>query len=97
MEIREGLPLKILEKVQENLIQSEDRLVEDVVRETLLCDSTQKLLPRKVATPYIGWHPVNDKMHSPVPYPVTHSWGRVMPREYGIPTARRKWVKQCTV
>ena len=48
--------------------------------------------PLRIMVPYIGWHPVNSKMSSKVPYEVTHSYQRNMRREYGIPTKRRKYV-----
>ena len=54
-------------------------------------DDRQEKLKKSWAVPYIGWHPVEDKMFRKMPYDVTGiSWGRKVKREYGIPLARKK-------
>ena len=65
--------------------------MESLVKDTQIFDATQEKLKKSWAVPYIGWHPVEDKMSSKMPYDVTAmSWGRKVKREYGIPLARKK-------
>ena len=56
-----------------------------------MLDSVQKRLPRQIAVPYIGWHPVKDKMTNELPYDHTKvSWQRGVRRKCGIPAKRKK-------
>ena len=72
---------------------NQDDLIISTIKDTLLFDATQKKLRKSYAVPYIGWHPVNDKMTTNMPYDVTHySWGRNVRDEYGIPPGRRRLV-----
>ena len=65
--------------------------MESLVKDTQMFDATQEKLQKSWAVPYIGWHPVEDKMFRKMPYDVTSiSWQRKVKREYGIPLARKK-------
>jgi len=84
------LPERVLEAADNNRVPDAERMVKQVLMESQVLDATQIKLPRNVATPYIGWHPVEDRMFRKMPYDVTNfSWGRRERREYGIPVARR--------
>ena len=88
-----GLPEAITAKFASchSLLPKQDDRIMDVIQETWLFDATQKILPRNPKPPYIGWHPVVDRMFRPMPYDHTvASWGRKMPREYGIPKQRKE-------
>ena len=64
--------------------------VENLLKDVYIGDAVQKKIPRNFRVPYIGWHPVEDKMRPRKLYDHTvASWGRVMPREYGVPNTRR--------
>jgi len=53
-------------------------------------DAVQKKLPKNWKVPFIGWHPVESVMRPRNQYDwKAFSWGRNMPREYGVPNARR--------
>ena len=88
VQIEEGLPEKLVDAYQ----TLPDHLdVQQVIKESQMFDATQKKLPRNVAVPYIGWHPVEDRMFRKMPYDVTtFSWGRNTRKEYGIPINRKK-------
>ena len=63
---------------------------ENILKEVFMGDAVQKILPRNFAVPYIGWHPVESKMRPRNIYDHTAmSWGRSMPREYGVPNKRK--------
>ena len=69
---------------------NQDDLMIGMIKDTQLFDATQKKLQLSWNVPYIGWHPVNDKMTTNMPYDVTAmSWGRKVRKEYGIPPARK--------
>lgn len=88
-----GLPGTLTSKFDScrSLLPRQDDRIMDVIQETWLFDATQKVLPVNVKPPYIGWHPVVDRMFRPMPYDHTvASWGRKMPREYGIPKMRKE-------
>ena len=93
VQIKEGLPNKLLEKlnkVKDIMPQSED-ITKDILLESRVFDATQKKLPRNSAVPNIGWNPVIDRMHRPLPYEEgPFSWGRNTRLEYGIPNNRKK-------
>ena len=64
--------------------------VDNLLKDVYIGDAVQKKIPRNFRVPYIGWHPVEDKMRPRKLYDHTvASWGRVMPREYGVPNTRR--------
>ena len=64
--------------------------VENMLKDVYIGDAVQKKLPRNWRVPYIGWHPVEDKMTPRKLYDHTvASWGRSMPREYGVPNTRK--------
>jgi len=64
--------------------------VENMLKDVYIGDAVQRKLPRNFAVPYIGWHPVEDKMRPRNLYDHTQiSWGRSMPREFGVPNSRR--------
>lgn len=92
VEIHEGLPqrlTKVMDKASQ-LIPNRDEIVSNILMESRVFDATQKLLPRNVAVPNIGWNPVIDRMYRPLPYPESsYSWGRVAKRQYGIPKSRQ--------
>lgn len=70
--------------------------IKNLILETQLYDATQKKLPRDFVVPYIGWHPVNDRMATKMAYDVTKvSWQRKLNAEYGIPQHRK--IKQLTL
>ena len=67
-----------------------DFRIENVIKDAYIGDAVQKILPRNWRVPYIGWHPVEDKMRPRNLYDHTvASWGRSMPREYGVPNVRK--------
>ena len=64
--------------------------VENMLQDVFIGDAVQTMLPRNWRVPYIGWHPVEDKMRPRNLYDHTvASWGRKMPREYGVPNKRK--------
>jgi len=68
--------------------QLEERL-DTGIRTAYIGDAVQKKLPKNWKVPYIGWHPVESVMRPRNQYNWEEfSWGRTMPREYGIPVAR---------
>ena len=86
-----GLPERLVTAAESISIPDDDSMVRQSLMESHVFDATQQLLPRNVAVPYIGWHPVEDRMFRKMPYAVDKfSWGRNMPREYGIPGLRKK-------
>ena len=93
VQIKEGLPNQLLHKLNEVtdiMPQSED-IMKDILLESRVFDATQMKLPRNVAVPNIGWNPVIDRMHRPLPYEEgPFSWGRSTRLEYGIPKNRKK-------
>ena len=59
------------------------------IRTAYIGDAVQKKLARNWKVPYIGWHPVESVMRPRNQYNwEAFSWGRRMPREYGIPVPR---------
>jgi len=59
------------------------------IRTAYIGDAVQKKLPKNWKVPYIGWHPVESVMRPRNQYKWDEfSWGRNMPREYGIPIPR---------
>jgi len=68
--------------------QLEERLDLNI-RTAYIGDAVQKKLPVNWKVPYIGWHPVESVMRPRNQYKWDDfSWGRKMPREYGIPIPR---------
>lgn len=64
--------------------------LEGAVRAAYTGDAVQRLLPKNWKVPYIGWHPVESKMRPRNQYNWKEfSWGRNMPREYGVPLPRQ--------
>jgi len=64
--------------------------METLVKNAYIGDAVQKLLPRNFRVPYIGWDPVESKMRPRNLYDHTkNTWGRTMPREYGVPNTRK--------
>ena len=87
-----SMPAAIMEKVERQSRQTKDinMRIENVIKDAYIGDAVQKLLPRNWRVPYIGWHPVEDKMRPRNLYDHTvASWGRSMPREYGVPNQRK--------
>jgi len=91
VEIEDGLPGRIVQSMNELRIGEDfDGLAKNVLMESHVYDATQKKLPKNLAVPYTGWHPVEDKMFRKMPYPVDKfSWHWGAKREYGIPEARK--------
>ena len=86
-----GLPERLLLDLSNKVCSNQDDLIQSMIKDTQLFDATQKKLQRSWAVPYIGWHPVEDRMTQRMSYDVTAmSWGRKTRREYGIPSARKK-------
>jgi len=70
-------------------VESKYRL-ETLIKNAYIGDAEQALLPRNFSVPYIGWHPVESKMRPRNLYDHTkYSWGRSMPREYGVKNERK--------
>ena len=92
MEIKTGLPSAIEDQFAKckDVIEDQDEVIRDLLLESCVLDCTQKRLGKIIRVPYIGWHPVNDRMTSKVPYEVTHSYQRGVRREFGIPEDRKK-------
>jgi len=68
---------------------SEARL-STLIKNAFIGDALQKMLPRNFKVPYIGWHPVESKMTPRNQYDwQAFSWGRHLPREYGVPNSRK--------
>ena len=89
VEVEPGLPQKILDSTRTEICSND--LIKSVVKDTHMFDATQTKLQKSWNVPYVGWHPVEDRMFRPMPYDVTAmSWGRKVRREYGIPLARKK-------
>ena len=76
---------------ESEVIEGQEETVSNLLKEVWMFDSTQKLLPKQIAVPNIGWHPVIDRMFRPMPYDAENmpSWQRSMPRSYGIPRRRQ--------
>ena len=92
VEIRSGLPDRITSAVPDSeVIGGQEDIVSNLVREAWMFDSTQKVLPKQIAVPNIGWHPVVDRMFRSMPYDAANmpSWGRNVPASYGIPKTRQ--------
>ncbi|XP_040568328.1 large ribosomal subunit protein mL37 [Lepeophtheirus salmonis] len=89
VELDVGLPSRLIQSIEKTSL-SEEALasVEDMIKETQMFDAIQKKLPFNYKVPFIGWHPVNDRMSSKTPYPVTMSWQYKEARKYGIPLPR---------
>jgi len=89
--IIKSLPDRIGLNGQASLTPSETiSRIETLIKNAYLGDATQKLLPRNFRVPYIGWDPVESKMRPRNLYDHTkNTWGRSMPREYGIPNKRK--------
>jgi hypothetical protein len=87
-----SLPDTILNRVRDSHQVSEEckRRVENVIQTCCIGDATQVLLPKNFKVPFIGWHPVESTMVPRNQYDwKAFSWGRNMPREYGIPNTRK--------
>jgi len=87
----DSLPSELLRNFENTKVSSEteDR-VEKLIISCYVGDATQKLLPKNWKVPYIGWHPVESTMVPRKQYDTeAFSWGRNMPREYGIPIPRK--------
>ena len=87
-----SMPDTIMESFQKQRQKTTDIdfRIENVIKDAYIGDAVQKLLPRNFRVPYIGWHPVEDKMRPRNLYDHTKaSWGRSMPREYGVPNTRK--------
>jgi len=64
--------------------------LETLVKNSYIGDAEQALLPRNYRVPYIGWDPVESKMRPRNLYDHTkNTWGRSMPREYGVKNTRK--------
>jgi len=86
-----NLPDRINKKMESTTrtLNTELRL-ENLIKSAYIGDAVQRKLPRNFKVPYIGWHPVESKMRPRNQYDTTaFSWGRSMPREYGIPNQRK--------
>ena len=76
------------EEVKVSDPQVEERL-DTGIRTAYIGDAVQKKLPKNWKVPYIGWHPVESVMRPRNQYKWDEfSWGRQMPREYGVPVPR---------
>ena len=87
-----SMPGAIMENVERQSSKTKDinRRIENVIKDAYIGDAVQKILPRNWRVPYIGWHSVEDKMRPRNLYDHTvASWGRSMPREYGVPNQRK--------
>ena len=87
-----SMPGAIMENVERQSSKTKDinTRVETVIKDAYIGDAVQRILPRNWRVPYIGWHPVEDKMRPRNLYDHTvASWGRSMPREYGVPNQRK--------
>ena len=85
-----GLPEKVYKSLSRKVCENQNDLIIGLLKDTQIFDATQKKIQRSWAVPYIGWHPVNDRMSTQMPYDVTAmSWGRRPRREYGIPPNRK--------
>ena len=90
VEIEPGLPERLYNSANKKVCPDQDDLIIGGIKDTHLFDATQKKLQRSWAVPYIGWHPVEDRMTTRMPYDVTAmSWGRKARLEYGIPSNRK--------
>ena len=90
MEVEHGLPDKLYSSVNKKICPNQDDLLMEIIKDTQIFDATQKKIERSPRVPYIGWHPVEDRMTQRMPYDVTTmSWGRKLRREYGIPSSRK--------
>lgn len=68
---------------------TEERLA-TAIRSAYIGDAVQKKLPRNWKVPFIGYHPVETQMRPRNQYDWQQfSWGRSMPREYGVPIHRK--------
>ena len=94
VEIQEGLPNALKDRISavDDLMPKSEELAIRVLKDSKIFDATQKLLPKNVFVPNIGWNPVLDRLNRPLPYPdPDFSFGRKARREYGIPMARQKY------
>lgn len=91
VEVEEALPGRLLQSISELQLPDDiDDLAKNVLMESRVYDATQKKLPVNAKVPYIGWHPVEDRMFRPMPYKLGDvSWNRRVKREYGIPEKRK--------
>jgi len=90
VEVEHGLPGRLYNSVTKKVCSNQDDLMLGIIKDTHLFDATQKKLPKTPAVPYIGWHPVEDRMTTRMPYDVTKmSWGRKTRNTYGIPMDRK--------
>jgi len=61
-----------------------------LIKNAFIGDAVQRKLPKNWMVPFIGWHPVESKMRPRNQYDwKAFSWGRNMPREYGVPNLRK--------
>jgi len=87
----DSLPQTIITKYNNTQIpeDSEER-VSRLVKSCFIGDAVQRRLPRNFKVPYIGWHPVESVMRPRNQYDwQAFSWGRRVPREYGVSNARK--------
>merc|ERR1712106_191379 len=64
--------------------------VSTLIKNAYIGDAVQKKLPKNWKVPFIGWHPVESKMRPRNQYDwKAFSWGRNLPREYGVPNKRK--------
>jgi len=88
----DSLPGGVMENIerQRQRTTNIDYRIENVIKDAYVGDAVQQILPRNFRVPYIGWHSVEDKMRPRNLYDHTvASWGRSMPREYGVPNSRK--------
>ena len=68
---------------------NEEDAIKRVLYETFLCDANQERLPKRMRVPYKGWHPVNSKMTSKVPYEVKFLPKKFDRVRYGLKKQRK--------
>jgi len=85
------MPDRVSQAVSQTSLPPESKYrLETLVRDAFIGDAEQALLPRNWRVPYIGWHPVESKMTPRNLYDHTkNTWGRKMPREYGVRNTRK--------
>ena len=94
VEIQEGLPKALMDRigVVDDLMPESEEMAQQILKDSKIFDATQRLLPKNVFVPNIGWNAVLDRLNRPLPYPdPDFSFGRKVRREYGIPIARQKY------
>ncbi|XP_023338824.1 uncharacterized protein LOC111709401 [Eurytemora carolleeae] len=86
-----SLPLSLLQRSQNSQVSEDCKVkVESLIQSCWTGDATQVLLPKNFKVPFIGWHAVESTMKPRNQYDwKAFSWGRNMPREYGIPNQRK--------